>query len=238
MNKLRSFLSPYWSAKPLSKVVTDSSEFIDGVPGRRISGLYTDTFAGVSRRSRSVWYGLFGSPDRRRFGETLGREFGLGSPRFHMLVQVTSASETSSEDGIGAPDVRSSGIGRKVPPRRTVSTAAWHTCQLPVHKSPTAPFTGFTVLPQASNNKDWNKAEKHNQKKKIRTETITQVTQPKKKLHSIWYVYIYIYICTRSLRFRYVGNERHKASTTKELGHEDSGVALGFGGIDPLQARP
>jgi hypothetical protein len=74
-----------------------------------------------------------------------------------MSVQATSNSDASSdggdEDG-DPPPVSKSGIGRKVPPRRTVSTAAWQTCQFPVHKRPTAPFTGFTVLPQASNNKD------------------------------------------------------------------------------------
>ncbi len=40
--------------------------------------------------------------------------------------------------------------GLSEPPLRTVSTAAWHNCQFPVPSSPTAPNTGFTVLPQAS----------------------------------------------------------------------------------------
>lgn len=53
---------------------------------------------------------------------------------------------------------RSGGKGRRTPPRRTVSTAAWQRCQLPEERSPTAPFTGFTVLPHASSNSDWNSA--------------------------------------------------------------------------------
>ena len=35
-----------------------------------------------------------------------------------------------------------------------------------------------------------------------------------------------------------VGNEGHEASTAEEFGDEDSGMPLGFGSIDPLQARP
>ena len=34
-----------------------------------------------------------------------------------------------------------------------------------------------------------------------------------------------------------VGNEGHEAGAAKEFGDEDSGVALGFGGFDPLQTR-
>jgi hypothetical protein len=136
---------------------------MDGVPGRRISGLHADALAGklgVRRRSRPVG----SSEDRLRFGETLGRDFGLGALRLHMSVQVpSSASEASSAAGARSVP-RSSGIGRNVPPRKTVSTAAWHTCQFPVHKSPTAPFTGFTVRPHASNNNDWNKAKTHQPK--------------------------------------------------------------------------
>lgn len=74
-----------------------------------------------------------------------------------MSVQVTSASEASSHSGVETP-LRSSGIARRVPPRRTVSIAAWHTCQFPVPSSPTAPFTGFTVRPHASYKSDRNKA--------------------------------------------------------------------------------
>ena len=58
------------------------------------------------------------------FCETLGQEFELRSSRFHMFVQVTSTLETLSKAGIGAPAVRSSGIGCKVLPRRRISIAA------------------------------------------------------------------------------------------------------------------
>uniref|UniRef100_A0A803R0X1 Uncharacterized protein n=1 Tax=Cannabis sativa TaxID=3483 RepID=A0A803R0X1_CANSA len=79
-----------------------------------------------------------------------------------MSVQVTSASEASSEAAVGVvavivpvpPPPRSSGSGRNVPPRSMVSTAAWHMCQFPVQSRPTAPLTGFTVRPHASNNSD------------------------------------------------------------------------------------
>ena len=50
------------------------------------------------------------------------------------------------------------GIGRRIPPRKMVSTAASQMCQFPEERSPTAPFTGFTVLPHASNRSDWNNA--------------------------------------------------------------------------------
>lgn len=33
------------------------------------------------------------------------------------------------------------------------------------------------------------------------------------------------------------GDEGHETSAAEELGDEDSSVALGFGGVDPLQAR-
>ena len=48
--------------------------------------------------------------------------------------------------------------GLSVPPFSTVSTADWHTDQFPLHSKPTAPKTGFTVLPHASYSRDWNKA--------------------------------------------------------------------------------
>ena len=72
-----------------------------------------------------------------------------------MSVQtVPSASEASSGVKPEPEPETSSGIGRRVPPRRTVSTAAWQTCQFPVQSSPTAPLTGLTVRPQASNKRD------------------------------------------------------------------------------------
>ena len=58
------------------------------------------------------------------FAKTLGREFKLKSPRFHMFVQVTSTLETLSEAGIDAPAIRRSGIEHKVPRRRTISIVA------------------------------------------------------------------------------------------------------------------
>lgn len=42
---------------------------------------------------------------------------------------------------------------------------------------------------------------------------------------------------SRSLIFWNVGNEGHEVSTAKEFGNEDSGMALSFGGFDPLQTR-
>lgn len=177
-NKLSNFLSSAplryrWSVNPLSKhvVVPDSSEFIDGVPGRRLtSGGTLPVNLGVKRRSRSDCCNFIADSSTllRLVGDTLDLElenlqWELGNDRscnLDMSVQVTSASDTSSEVGVGDPPqlLRSSGTGRNVPPRRTVSTAAWQTCQFPVHKRPTAPFTGFTVRPQASYNKDWNNA--------------------------------------------------------------------------------
>lgn len=157
MNKLSNLGSfPWWSPMTalLSKqvVVPDSSEFIDGVPGRRwFSGkgwlLYTFWLKpGVKLRSNIE----VSSGERRRFC-IFGRMFILGSWSLNTSVQ----SDTSS---ISTDAPRNSEIGRNAPPRRTVSTAAWQTCQLPVHNKPTAPLTGFTVLPAASYNKDWNKA--------------------------------------------------------------------------------
>lgn len=46
-----------------------------------------------------------------------------------------------------------SGSGWSVPPPRTVLTAFWQTCQLPVERRPTAPLIGLTVRPQASKSK-------------------------------------------------------------------------------------
>lgn len=80
-NKLSSFISDptspfgYCSANPLplSKhvVTTDSSEFMDGEPGRRVSGLGFGLKArvGVNRRSRSECCSNFNdsSSDRLRF---------------------------------------------------------------------------------------------------------------------------------------------------------------------------
>jgi len=42
---------------------------------------------------------------------------------------------------------------------------------------------------------------------------------------------------TRSLRFRDGGDERHKTGAAEELSDKDSSVALGFRGVNPLQAR-
>ncbi|KAJ0441786.1 hypothetical protein HanIR_Chr16g0801751 [Helianthus annuus] len=65
-----------------------------------------------------------------------------------------TASDASSLSVVGGTADKSSGMAFMVPPRRTVATADWHKCQFPVHSSPTAPFTGFTVRPQASSNRD------------------------------------------------------------------------------------
>lgn len=42
---------------------------------------------------------------------------------------------------------------------------------------------------------------------------------------------------TGSLGFGYGGDEGHEAGAAEELGYEDGGVALCFGGFDPLQTR-
>ncbi|KAG5526345.1 hypothetical protein RHGRI_032580 [Rhododendron griersonianum] len=68
-----------------------------------------------------------------------------------MLLLLVSEAPSDSSAG-DTPE--KSGIGRRAPPRSTVSTADWHTCQFPVHNSPTAPFTGLTVRPHASNSRD------------------------------------------------------------------------------------
>lgn len=44
-------------------------------------------------------------------------------------------------------------------------------------------------------------------------------------------------VVTRSLRLGDGRDEGHEAGTAEELGDEDGGVALGFGGVDPLQTR-
>jgi hypothetical protein len=42
---------------------------------------------------------------------------------------------------------------------------------------------------------------------------------------------------TRPLVFGDGGDEGEQAGAAEELGDEDGGVALGFGGVDPLEAR-
>ncbi|GMN55960.1 hypothetical protein TIFTF001_025087 [Ficus carica] len=77
------------------------------------------------------------------------------------LTEVRTRDRSTSDAAVGLyspppppTPPRSSGIGRKVPPWRTVTTAACHTCQFPVQSSSTALFTGSTVLPHASNNRN------------------------------------------------------------------------------------
>ncbi|GKV17257.1 hypothetical protein SLEP1_g27788 [Rubroshorea leprosula] len=109
------------------------------------------------QRSRLNGGGFLNSSSIFRFGETLDLEFVnlkfefrfIVSWSFRVFVQV--ASEVSSDAG---GETINSDNGRKVPPRRTVSTATWHTWQFPIHSSPTAPFIGFTILLHASNSKD------------------------------------------------------------------------------------
>lgn len=152
VNKFRTFISVDGGPSP-QVVVSDSSEFIDGLPSRRFSGkglllIFLPWNLGVKLRSRSASCITLAGPsgERRRFCD-----LGVGSWRANISVH----SEASS--GSDAPP-RSSGIGFNAPPRSTVSTAAWQTCQLPVQRRPTAPLTGLTVLPAASNNRDWNRA--------------------------------------------------------------------------------
>lgn len=155
-----------------------------------------------------------------------------------MSVQVTSASEASSHSGVETP-LRSSGIARRVPPRRTVSIAAWHTCQFPVPSSPTAPFTGFTVRPHASYKSDRNKADQDGTKKKG-----TDQAKHRNTSHSYDLEFRKSFKKekrrgknTRSLVLRNSRDEGHQSRTTKKLGHKHSGVALGLSTLDPLQTR-
>jgi len=171
MKRLRTFRSPlwpHWSPNLLSKhtvVVPDSSEVIDGDTGRRFSTFFCRKI-GVSRRSRfgAAW-SFAGSSSRLRLlaEETLlwDLEFvrpqaGFGCRILQMSEHATS--EVSSAAAAGEVRPMSPGRGLSVPPRSTVSTAAWQTCQFPVQRRPTAPLTGLTVLPQASNSRDWNRA--------------------------------------------------------------------------------
>ena len=166
MKRLRTFRWPHWSPNLFSVVVPDSTDVIDGDSGRRLSTFCEKT--GVSRRSRfGCAWSFASSSDRLRLPpppqpedrELVNRQFGFGFRILHVSVQATSASDASSvAAAAGASRPMSSGMGLSVPPRSTVSTAAWQTCQFPVQRSPTAPFTGFTVLPHASKSSDWNSA--------------------------------------------------------------------------------
>ena len=169
MKRLRTFQWLHWSPNLFSVVVPDSSEVIDGDSGRRLSSFCKKT--GVSRRSRfgCCSWSFASSSDRLRLPppppeedrELVNRQFVFGFRILHVSVHPTSASDVSSAAAAAAAAASrpmSSGMGLSVPPRSTVSTAAWHTCQFPVQRSPTAPFTGFTVLPHASKSSDWNRA--------------------------------------------------------------------------------
>lgn len=83
--------------------------------------------------------------------------------RWRRVCPLHLPTEKSSS---GMAEPRTPGNGWRDPPDSTVSTAAWQTCQFPVERRPTAPFTGFTVLPHASNSKLRNKAERTEKYKK------------------------------------------------------------------------
>lgn len=137
---------------PPPLVVTDPSELIDGVAGRqlRFSSLPSPG-EGVRHRSRS-------------HDNAAAASYGAGT--FHRSAaeeeNPINGGEQRPSDSGGASSLWSSAARPRsvlsVPPRRTVSTAAWQRCQLPVHIKPTAPFTGLIVRPHASNSKDLNKA--------------------------------------------------------------------------------
>lgn len=117
------------------------------LPFCRGSKLVPDSSDGDSARLRfinlSSWLGL-----KLRFSSTkCGKTLFVVCLVAYILEHVTSSELTLRT---------SSNIGRSFPPDSTVSTAAWHTCQFPAPNNPTAPCTGFTVLPHASNNSDWN----------------------------------------------------------------------------------
>lgn len=48
----------------------------------------------------------------------------------------------------------------------------------------------------------------------------------------------YVLFITGTLGFGDGGDEGEEVAAAEELGEEESGVALGFGGVDPVQARP
>ncbi|KAL4555847.1 hypothetical protein LXL04_038477 [Taraxacum kok-saghyz] len=89
-----------------------------------------------------------------RLASTMKSEVANPSLCSSKLQLIASDALSLSVIACEAPTENSSGIACILPPRSTVSTADSQTCQFPVHRRPTAPFTGFTVRPQDSNSKD------------------------------------------------------------------------------------
>ena len=52
------------------------------------------------------------------------------------------------------------------------------------------------------------------------------------------YIHIYIYIYTCSFGLGDATDELHESGPSEEFGDEECGVALGFGRLNPLKARP
>lgn len=125
----RSFRSPI----PYPELITDSS----------------DTWW-WSRRSHSPPLDLCAAADDRSKPSKVTDE------EFERRLDAAEPRHVSSPPSLAAGEggARIPCIGRTVPPARTVSTAAWHTCQFPLDSSPTAPLTGLTVRPHASNSSD------------------------------------------------------------------------------------
>ncbi|GMN28372.1 hypothetical protein TIFTF001_041161 [Ficus carica] len=90
--------------------------------------------------------------------QAIGQAWISKLPKVRTRGRSTSDASSDAAVGLYSPPPpptppRSSGIGRKAPPWRIVTTAAsCPTCQFPVHSSSTALFTGSTVLRHASNN--------------------------------------------------------------------------------------
>jgi hypothetical protein len=123
---------------------------MDGVPGRRRSpGAGGDPGLSHSPRSHDGSGGGTGGVPTFVL-VVVGARFAVENvehPTARLAARANVSRPTSN-----------SGSGPMAPPRSTVSTAAWHGCQLPAPSSPTAPLTGLIVLPAASYSNDWNTA--------------------------------------------------------------------------------
>jgi hypothetical protein len=135
-------------------VVTDSSEFIDGVPGhlgRRSPGAGGDWGLSHSSRSHDGCCGAATIP--ARFAAE-----NVEHPTARLAVNANGSRPSPAAAPVLGNPPSNSGSGPMPPPRRTVSTASWQRCQLPDPSSPTAPLTGLIVRPAASYSSDWNTA--------------------------------------------------------------------------------
>lgn len=153
-------LSSTGSLSPPAVVVTDSSELMDGVPGRRRGSLLPAAAGGDPGLL------LRHSPrSQHAAAAAASAAGGAPAPAFRARFAVEKVDQPPARLSVAAGGpyrwpvpVPSSGSGPMAPPRSTVSTAAWQRCQFPVPSSPTAPCTGLMVRPAASYSSDWNRA--------------------------------------------------------------------------------